>query len=82
MTRAKTSTCPEDTGRLRASIRIDKVANGFDISANTPYALKVHETPANYKKGGTHYLSRPAVTAYNKFYKDIKREVFSGGGHA
>ena len=80
-TTAKTSSCPRDTGRLRDSIHIIPVTDGFDIVADTAYALKVHETPANnYKVGGAHYLSNPALTAFRKYFKGIRTDVFNGGG--
>ena len=76
--RAKNELAPVDTGALRRSILLTPTVDGFVVSADTPYALKVHETPQNYRSGTHHYLSTPLSQAFETQFGGIASKILGG----
>lgn len=69
---------PEDTGALKESAGIAKVADGYEVQYLAPYALVVHEDlEAQHPVGEAQFLSK-AVAAIRKevtatFKKELQR---------
>jgi hypothetical protein len=78
MNKSKTEFCPVDTGALRDSITMSTIPNGFQISSDVPYALKVHETPQNYDSGTHHYLSTPLTQVFEAQFSVVASKIVGG----
>jgi len=65
---------PLDDSPLRNSATVNEVGNGSEISFNTPYAVKMHESE-NYTPShpgtGPNYLRQPLLDAEDQYHKDI-----------
>ena len=59
--------CPVKTGKLKNSIGVKKTKKGFELIADTSYALKVHELPGP----GSKYLHN----AVNATKPSLKKEL-------
>ena len=68
------SRCPVDTGHLRDSIQAVPSPTGVVVGASADYAAIVHERPG----AGSHYLSIPAIEAYNIYFKQLYRTLTGG----
>jgi hypothetical protein len=64
MTISRSQYCPLDTGLLRSTAQVTIIRNTLTeffvrLSYATPYAVYVHEIPANHPWGSMKYLSTP-----------------------
>ena len=60
-------------GALRNSGVVTEISNGAEISYNTPYAVRMHEssyTPS-HEGTGPNYLRGPLLEAEDQYHKDV-----------
>jgi hypothetical protein len=80
MTLSRSKYCPVDKGLLRSTAQVTIQKNTLTefytrLSYSTPYAVYVHEIPANHPYGSMKYLSTPFNLMSHLLVKKLEAEM-------